>query len=169
MFLDRSARRAGLAVLVLATLAVMPARAQQQPSPAAIAAAQEIIALKGSGTMYDAVVPGVIEQAKNVLLQTNPNLGKDLNEVAAQLRKEYDGKRDELHKEVARIYASHFTEQELQDIATFYRSPLGKKMVAEEPLALEQSMRSAQDWANKFSDQMLARIRAEMKKRGHNL
>jgi hypothetical protein len=41
-------------------------------------------------------------------------------------------------------------------------------MIAEEPKALDQSMSFAQDWSRKFSDEVLAKIRAEMKKRGHN-
>ena len=61
----------------------------QQPSAAAISMAKELIALKGAATMYDPVVRGVVEQAKNVLLRTNPMLSKELNEVTAKLHAEY--------------------------------------------------------------------------------
>jgi hypothetical protein len=52
---------------------------------------------------------------------------------------------------------------------TFYKSPLGKKMITEEPKALAQAVSFAQSWAQKFSDDVLTRFRAEMKKMGHNL
>ncbi len=140
----------------------------QEPSAAAIASAKELVVLKG-GTMFDSVIPGVIERVKNVFVPTNPNLMRELNEVAAQLHKDYDSKRADLRTEVARIYARHFTEQELKDMVAFYKTPLGKKMITEEPIAGDQSLKRAQDWANEFSEEVMSRFRAEMKKKGHNL
>ena len=64
--------------------------------------AKELIALKGATTMYDPVVRGVVEQAKLVLLRTNPMLSKDLNEVTAKLHTEYAAKVNELREIVAR-------------------------------------------------------------------
>jgi hypothetical protein len=67
------------------------------------------------------------------------------------------------------MYAQRFTEQEIKDTLAFYKSPLGKKLLAEEPAFFDQSMAHAQDWANKLSEQVIARMRAEMKKKGHDL
>ena len=53
-----------------------------------------------------------------MLLQTNPMLGKDLNEVAAKLRTELAPRtRPSYWTEMAKLYAAAFTEQELKDIA----------------------------------------------------
>jgi len=136
---------------------------------AAIAAAKELVALKGGATMFDPLVPGVIESAKNSLVPTNPQLQQQLNEVAAQLRKEFDPKRAEILNEVAKVYAQRFTEPELKEIVAFYKTPIGKKMIIEEPIALDQSLKVAQAWATRFSDEVLERFRAEMKKKGYNL
>jgi uncharacterized protein len=119
--------------------------------------------------MFEPVIPGVVETTKNKLLPTNPALARDLGEVSAQLRKEFEAKKAELVYEVAIIYASHFTEQELKDLVTFYKTPLGQKMLREEPTAVDQSMKRAQDWSNDFADVVMGRFRAEMKKRGHDL
>ena len=51
----------------------------------------------------------------------------------------------------------------------FYRSPLGQKMLKEEPVALDESLQRAQDWSIDFSEAVMGRFRAEMKKRGHQL
>src|SRR4029077_3003516 len=106
---------------------------------------------------------------KGSLLPTNPNLSRDLNEVSLQLRKEYESKKAELLYEVAIVYAKHFTEQELKDLVAFYRTPLGQKMLKEEPAALDESLKRAQDWTIEFADVVMTRFRAEMKKRGHQL
>ena len=161
-------RRAALAV-AFGYLAMVGAAHAQQPTPSALEVAKQIVLIKG-GTTFDAIVPGVVETAKNMFLPTNPNLSKDLNEVAAQLRKEfYEPKRAELMNEVSKAYAQRFSEQELKDILAFYKTPLGQKMIAEEPKALEESLRRAQEWANNFSEEVIARMREEMRKRGANL
>jgi hypothetical protein len=143
--------------------------AQQQPSASAIATAKEVITAKGAAAIYDPLVPGVIEQAKSVFLQANPTLGKELNEVALKLRAEYAPRGAEVLNDVARLYASRFTEQELKDALAFYKSPLGRKLLTEEPNILDQSMKNAQVWADRLSQEIIVKMRTEMKKRGHDI
>jgi uncharacterized protein len=156
--------------LAAALLGFATAAAQaQNPTAGAVAAARELIQAKGGGAMFEPVIPGVVESTKNSLVPTNPNLTRELNEVAAQLRKDYEAKKAELVYEVAIVYAKHFTEQELKELVTFYRSPLGQKMLREEPTALDESLKRAQDWSIEFSEAVMGRFRSEMKKRGHEL
>ena len=158
-----------LALALFAGRAVSDAAQAQEPSAAAMAEARELIKIKGAGQMFDPLVPGVIETAKNTLLRTSPQLSKDLNEVAAALRTEYAARRSEIDEELARAYAKRFTEPELKQVLAFYRTPVGKKMVTEEPQIINDGMQRVQDWADRFSDEVLKRIRAEMAKRGHTL
>jgi hypothetical protein len=141
----------------------------QEPSPGAVAAAREMLEIKSATTIFDPLIPGVIESAKNTLLSTSPALAKDLNDVAAQLRAEYAPKRADIATQIARTYAEQFSEKELRELIVFYKSPVGKKLIAIEPQILEQSMRRVQSWADQLSDQMMGRFRAEMKKKGHTL
>lgn len=145
------------------------AHAQQHPSPAAIATAKELVTIKGAVALYDPVVPGVIEQAKSVFLRANPTLSKDLNEVALKLRAEYATRSAEIVDDVAKLYAARFSEQELKDALAFYKSPLGRKLLVEEPNILEQSMKNTQSWADRLSQEVIGKMRAEMKKRGHDI
>jgi uncharacterized protein len=151
-----------------ASLAATAARAQE-PSAGALAAARDMLAAKGGAAVFDPVVPGVIETVKNSFLPTNPNLLRELNDVAALLRKDYEPKRAEILNNITRIFAQRFTEQELKDLTAFYKTPLGQKMIREEPVAIEQSLKSTQDWARAFSDVVMARFRSEMQKKGHQL
>ena len=146
------------------------ANAQQRPpSASALALAKELIEIKGATKVYDPVVTGVIEYHKNLLIQSNPNLSKDLNEVAQKLHAEMAPRRAELQLEVVRIYAQHFTEQELKDVLAFYKTPVGRKLVTEEPKVLEDTMKRADQWSAKFAEEIMAKMRAEMKKKGHNV
>ena len=51
----------------------------------------------------------------------------------------------------------------------FYKTPLGKKLIAEEPKASRRATERVEDWANKISEEVVSKMRAEMKKKGHNL
>lgn len=164
------APRLAAAAVALALLAA-PAvgQPQAQPSSASIELARQLIVLKGGAPLYESVIPGVIEQAKQVFLQQNPMLQKDLDATAVALRTEYEPKKAEILTEVAKLYASHFSEQELKEVLAFYNTPVGKKMLAEEPRVIDQSMGMAQNWGNRFSEEVMAKFRDEMKKRGHPL
>jgi len=159
----------GASMLGIALASSVGTAVAQQPSAVALATAKELITVKGATALWAPLVPGVIEQAKSVFLQTNPMLSKDLNEVAAKLRTEYAARSAEVVNDVAKLYAERFSEQELKDALAFYKSPLGRKMVTEEPNILDQSMRNAQNWANRLSEEVINKMRAEMKKRGHDI
>jgi hypothetical protein len=162
MFAFPTARPTGAFILALGfALALgVGGAAAQEPSKTAIATAKEVLTAKGANALYAPLV---------VLLQSNPMLGKDLNEVATKLHADYASRSAEILNDVAKIYASRFTEQELKDALNFYKSPLGRKLVVEEPNILDQSMRTAQTWAENLSQEVIAKMRAEMKKRGHDI
>jgi uncharacterized protein len=142
----------------------------QQPSPAAIAVAREVIITKGATALTQPLVLGVIESAKNVFVPTNPNLTRELNDVATALHKELDAKsNNEVVEQMARAYAARFTDQELKDLLVFYKTPLGQKFIKEEPAAIEDGLKNAQRWAEAFSETVMARIRTDMQKKGHPL
>jgi len=157
--------------LVAATAIALshPLFAQPKPSAATLAAAHKLIEVTGATSLFNPLIPGVIEQAKLLFLQQNPALGNDLNEVAAKLRTDLAPRFSELTDEVAKFYAADFTEQELKEILAFYQSPTGKKLLERQPQIIDHSMKFAQDWANKLSVEVVAKMREEMKKRGHDL
>jgi hypothetical protein len=165
----RYAMIASVAFAVIGTTAPASAQNAKPPSPAAMLIAKQILEVKGVKQIYEPIARGAVERAKQVLLQTNFMQAKELNEVAVQMHRDYDARADELVDISARIYASRFTESELRDILTFYQSPLGRKVIAEEPKALEESMTNAGNWADRLSTDVMARMRAEMKKRGRDL
>src|SRR5205085_12554007 len=99
-----------------------PAATPLKPaSPGAIAAAKEILTMTNAAAMYANAVPNLVEQTKNVLLQSNLNYQKDLNEVAIIVAKNLVGREKEIGEGMAQVYANEFTEQELKDLVTFYK------------------------------------------------
>lgn len=171
-FIQASHRAARLAAVTVAlSVASVAANAQSQtaqpqPNPASLAVAKELVNVTGATALFNPLIAGVVEQAKILFLQQNPALGKDLNDIAAKIRTDLAPRFGEITDEVARLYATHFTEQELKDILAFYKSPSGQKLLHEQPKVVDGSMKFAQNWANSLSDLVMARMRDELKKRG---
>lgn len=164
---------AGLALGL--ALAGAPAGAQQAApplkpaSPAAIAAAKEILTLKNASAMYANAVPGIVQQTKQALLQSNLNYQKDLDEVAVIVAQALAGREKEIGEGMAQVYANEFTEQELKDLVVFYKSPLGQKLLLAEPRAIQFSMSYMNQWAQNFAELVNGQFRAEMRKRGKQI
>ena len=163
----------GLALALV--LAGSPAGAQQQPpapkpaSPGAVASAKEILAMKNASQMYQNAVPNIVAQTKARLIGTNLNYQKDLNEVALIVAQKLAGREKEIGDGMAQAYASEFTEQELKDLVAFYKSPLGQKLLASEPKAIQDTMAYMNQWAQNFEAVVSSEFSAEMTKRGKPL
>jgi hypothetical protein len=168
-----STRHVMVALIALFMIAVVrPAPAQTPappPSPASLLLAKQIVEIKGVKNVFVPLVRGVVEKTKNMFMQTNFMWQKDLNEVAAIEEKQYAPRVDELVDATARMYATHFTEQELKQLLAFYQSPVGKKALVEEPTVLDESMAYAGTWGDNLSQEVIGDMRDQMKKRGHDL
>jgi uncharacterized protein len=158
-----------LTLLAVGWLACATPVAAQQPTPSAIATAKELLTVKGATSMFDPLIPGMIESTKNAILPSNPSLFKDLNEVATKLRTEFSPKRNEIIDEIARLYAQRFTEAEMKEVIAFYKTPVGKKFVTEEPTLIDQGLSRAEAWSQRMSQDVMNRFRAELKKKGHDM
>jgi hypothetical protein len=169
MIARRCMRYALLGLIALGITGIARPAAAANPSPASILIAKQIVELKGVTAMYAPLVRGVVEKVKNQFMQTNFMWGKDLNEIAANLERDYAPRVSQLVDAAARIYAEHFSEAELKELLVFYQSPTGRKMVVEEPKILDDSMNHAGQWGDTLSEEVIVKMRAEMKKRGHDI
>jgi hypothetical protein len=146
-----------------------PPAAAPQPSPGALLLAKQIVQVKNVKDAFQPIVRGVVQKTKDGFLQTNFMWSKDLNDSALTVEKQFQPRVAELVDVTARIYATHFTEQELRELLTFYQSPLGQKVLAQEPKVLDESMNYADNWADNLALEVGNAMRVEMKKRGHDM
>ena len=168
-FMQATNRAIRLAAVAVALAVSSPAAHAQQPSAAAMSTAKEIVTVTGGTRLFNPLIAGVVEQAKLLYLQQDPSLSKDLNEIAAKLRSDLAPRFEEVANDVARNYATNFTEQELKEVLAFYKSPAGKKLISEQPKVVDASLKFAQTWANSLSDEVVGKMREELKKKGHAL
>jgi hypothetical protein len=152
---------------LLIALAAGSAAMAQTTAPANFALARDVVVASGATRAFEGVIPSILKQSLGVFVQQNPDLTKDLTESVRTIAPEFEKRVSEIVDIVARVYAGRFTEAELKDILTFYRSASGKKLVAQLPGVLEESFIKTQEWSSKISEQIVTRLRADMKKKGH--
>ncbi|TGD99062.1 DUF2059 domain-containing protein [Methylobacterium nonmethylotrophicum] len=154
-----------------APAAPAPAPAAPQPgtiTPSHLALAKEVMLSSGIARSFDSILPAFGEQIKQAAV-TRPELTKDLNEVIDKMQPELELQKQRIIDIASRIYATKLTEAELREIATFFRSPSGKRYVETQPQVLDEMVQAMQTWTQEVSEYMMVRVRAEMGKRGHQL
>src|ERR1700721_2944115 len=121
MIARRSLRHVMMAALVaLAAIGLAGTAKSQgvaqppQVSPAQLALARQIVEIKGVKAMFAPLVHGVVKKTSDSVIQTNMMWGKDINEISAQIEKDYAPRGQEIVDATARYYATHSTEGELK-------------------------------------------------------
>ncbi len=137
-------------------------------TPSHLALAREVMLSSGIARSFDSVLPAFADQIRKQSV-TRPELAKDLDEVLASLQPEMELQKQRMIDIAARTYAAKFSEAELKEIATFFRSPAGKHYVEAQPQLLDEMVQEMQDWTQDVSEYVMVRVRAEMGKRGHQM
>lgn len=133
-----------------------------------LALAREVMLSSGIARSFDAIIPSFADQIRKQAV-TRPEIQKDLDQVLANLQPEMELQKQRMIDIAARAYAAKFSEAELTDIATFFRSPAGKRYVEMQPPLLDEMVRAMQGWTEEVSEYLMVRVRAEMGKRGFEL
>ncbi len=173
--------------LGLSLMAACPALAQDAPaappaspppaSPAApapitpsqLAAARALVIASGMARSFTVIIPQFVNQIGGSLTETRPELTEDLKAVFAALAPEFIKQADEMTDIAAQIFAKHMSEADLKAAVAFFNSPSGKQYVAAQPPILTDIVTAMQGWQGKVSTNMMARVREEMKKKGHDI
>ncbi|MGA0530733.1 DUF2059 domain-containing protein [Hansschlegelia sp. KR7-227] len=159
------------ATAALFAMAQMGAAHAQAPAPDAqqLAAAREVFKVSGAEQSLDNIVPIFMDEAKRTLSRTRPELSKDLDAVMATLTPEFEKRREALMNDIATVYAQRFTAKELEEITAFYKTPTGAKLVDQLPGILQASYDRTQVWSRQMSQDIITRVRQELKKRGQDM
>ena len=139
------------------------------PTPPHVALARRLILATGVPRSFYVMIDEFMEQIGNSVTQERPDLVNDTRAVLVQLKPEFDRQSEEMIDQSARIYATLLSEKDIDTILAFYDSEAGKRYVALQPSFVNQLISGSQAWQQKIANSMMARVREEMKKKGHNL
>ena len=123
----------------------------QEPSTEHLAAARQAIKALGATQQFDAILPNAAQGLKASLIQTAPNYQEIISATVDETALSMVGRRADLEREAASIYAKNFSVDDLNAITAFYESPAGKKLLETGPIVTRELLRAAEVWSNGIS------------------
>lgn len=172
--------------LTFVSQAAFAQAAAPAPDPEALKAATEMLdsmnfratTKLGFAQMRQAM-PTMMKQASTAAINNNSRLDAtqklaQINQLDGELQKRastFDSVFDdpalvgEIAQNTAVLYARHYTVNEMRQIAVFYKSPVGAKMLALAPQMMGESMQMSQSIIAPRLDAMMKRMDAERVRR----
>lgn len=153
-----------LATLAMTGLCLFPiAATAQEPGPEEVRAARAAIDALGATDQFDAILPNAAEALKASLIQAAPNLEKEISATVDATALEMAGRRADLEREAAAVYARNFSLDELQAISAFYQSEAGRALIERGPLATREILQAAEIWSNGIARDLAAETNAALR------
>jgi hypothetical protein len=167
--LSRRARGLAAVALSLLMLAISAPSFAQEVTPDQLALARKYVDLTDKVDIFGTGLADVAAKTLQQVLKLNPQLGAQATQAVTDAVNEYKSHRSELLDQVARIYAQHFTADELQQLVTFYSSPVGQKLASSNFDINQQLARMLQLYQVNLSTEFYASVRANLKAKGVSL
>lgn len=187
--------RTSTLTLALLSAAIAPATAQQAPAapapaapaaptaggaasgsatnlifaPSHLQAARDVIIESGIVRSFDSFIPQFVEQARETMGTTRPELIKDLDAIAKEMPPKLADFRNEIVDIGARVYANRLSEAELREVSAFFKTPAGSKYVNLQPQILQELFGEMQGWTQRLGVRVVELFREELKKRGRDV
>jgi len=115
---------------------------------------KHLLELTGSGKLGMQVMDQMMSSFKNSYSTVK-------QEFWDNFRKEINA--NDIENLILPVYDKYYTETDIDQLITFYNSPIGKKMINTMPLVMQETMKAGQNWGKEISEKVLARL----KEKGH--
>ena len=124
-------------VLVVLFL-VIAVNVQAQENTALQTKSVELIKLTGADKAFD-----------DAIAQIGAGIGADKKEA---YKNEAKGTLEDLYTKLGALYAEEFTEAEIDELISFYKTDLGKKLSVKQLLISQKAMLAGQSWGMKIGE-----------------
>lgn len=59
------------------------------------------------------------------------------------------------------IYDKYYTEDDIKQLTDFYQTPIGKKVISNTPLIMQESMQAGQSWGQKIGEKVIENLKVK--------
>jgi hypothetical protein len=139
----------------------------QTPSPEAMTAARNLVTTMKLSDQYKALLPAILFGLRPALTQDRPEIERDYDATIPTIVEAFAPYYTAMVNDIATVYAKNFTVGELRDIETFYRQPVGQKLLEKAQALAQQSNQVGQDVSRKATEDLRARLTEALRQKGH--
>lgn len=109
--------------------------------------------VSGTEASFKNIIPVMIENLKqNQAFSTIPE------EFWTEFAKEAETSYKVLEEQIGEVYKKHFTSAEIKQLIAFYESPIGKKLVSEQPQIQTESYQLGTEWGRQLGEKVVKKI-----------
>lgn len=141
-------RKTMLAFAAFAAISLSNTAGAQEPTAEHLKSARAAMNAIRATDQFDAILPTAAQNLKTTLIQTAPNLQDVISVTVDETAIEMAGRRADLEREAAAIYARNFSIEELEAMRAFYESTAGQKLLEAGPIATRELLQAAEVWSN---------------------
>lgn len=163
----RTLIRTGLVMTAVVGLSAMSSA--QEFSESQLDAARRASSSAPLSKDLDTVLPILVQRVQTRLISLRPDLHAEITAAVNDVALKLAARRADLDSAIALVWARMFTEDELNQIAEFYNSPVGKKFVEIGPEIGATTIQTVDNWSSRVGEELLDESRDELAKQGHEL
>ena len=159
-------------LLLMLPASAFAADADQIPAPLR-ADILQLIEMTGGTHMGQLFGDAIAQQIINNLQASHPNISPKaftiINEETSSMLAD-PAINKQLVDMLVPIYAKYYTDVDVRQMIAFYKTPLGKKIIQNNPPIAQASMQDAEQWGKDvLAPELVKRIRARFQKEGIKL
>jgi hypothetical protein len=162
---------AGFAALAMGSVAIAQDTASEQPaleiSPDHLALARKYVDMTDTAKVYEDAVVRTAVQATRTLVAQSPDLSDQVATAAVAVMQDYQNRKDELFDQFARIYAIHFTPDELNAIIAFYQTDVGQRLLSQLTDINQELQLALQVYETNLSNEFMAKLKENLAAEGY--
>ena len=126
-----------------------------------LALARQLTEQVGATTMAVEMIDIMAPMIRQQIAAGAPDLTEQqLDDVTAILIEEFRNSEDELMEEIVTLYASAFSEAELQAATEFYATELGQTFIERMPEVMQRGMVLGEQWGATVAQRAIPRVQA---------
>jgi len=156
-------------ILVLCLFSATTCLAQQSPEdqPATTADIERYYDVMHIRDLMKSTMDAVAKQMHQMMheqIQKTPNLPPDAEEKIEKMEDKiiHEMPIDDLLQAMEPVYAKHLTKGDVDALIAFYSSPVGQKMLAEQPAITQEAMQASSGVIRKYMDQTMQEVQDQI-------
>jgi hypothetical protein len=153
------------------TVPLVPPAVGAQPQaaptydPAALAAARQLILVTRSDDMIRQILPIMVKNLSAAIAKENPAKTEIINKLMQDsFVPAFMAHLPEFQEQIAAIYATNLTADDMNQLIAFYKTPVGQKYLQAVPIVMQQTMVVAHVWGKQVGQEAMQKLVDELKK-----
>ena len=148
-------------IVVLALLLAGSAGAARADDASRLGLAREIVIVTHTVDNTRKLMPTFMGQMRDMLVKMDPTHAKDVDVILQRSSQKLDDQLASFADLAAEVYAREFSEEDLQALLAFDRSPAGQHLIDKQPEITQAMVKVGQRWGQMIAQQVIADYQKE--------